>query len=104
VSLVGREEPKIVEIDEADEMETDVPPAAAAAAAAATPDDAAIATGAEPGGAISQLCEADEEDKEAETKLQPNKGNGANLATYSWTQTLEDVELRIPLPGAPPAR
>eukprot|EP01147_Barroeca_monosierra_P001553 gene1553-4701_t len=30
-------------------------------------------------------------------KLKPNSGNGANLANYSWIQTLQDIEVRIPL-------
>ena len=41
--------------------------------------------------------EEDEDDKE---KMKPNSGNGADLANYSWTQTLGDVELRVPLPIA----
>jgi len=32
-------------------------------------------------------------------KLLPNTGNGADLDQYSWTQTLGEVEIRIPLTG-----
>ena len=47
--------------------------------------------------------DVDEKDK---GKLKPNLGNGANLETYSWTQTLSDCEVRIlsresKLPTAP---
>ena len=39
----------------------------------------------------------DDEDTNAdETKLMPNRQNGANLEKYQWGQTLEDVEIRIP--------
>ena len=30
-------------------------------------------------------------------KMAPNGGNGADLEAYSWTQTLPDIEIRIPL-------
>ena len=42
----------------------------------------------------------EEEDEDDKGKMKPNSGNGADLANYSWTQTLGDVELRVPLPIA----
>jgi len=44
------------------------------------------------------------EDEEDKGKLQPNSKNGADLPNYSWGQTLEEVELRVPLGGAYKAR
>ncbi|XP_078038184.1 nuclear distribution C, dynein complex regulator [Augochlora pura] len=41
--------------------------------------------------------EEEEEDEVEKNKLRPNSGNGADLKNYQWTQTLRDVEIRIPL-------
>ena len=46
----------------------------------------------------------EEEDEDDKGKMKPNAGNGADLEKYKWTQTLEEIELRIPLPIAVKAR
>lgn len=42
----------------------------------------------------SKPIEEDEDEKE-KGKLLPNKGNGCNLDNYLWTQTLQEVEVRL---------
>ncbi|XP_076636841.1 nuclear distribution C, dynein complex regulator [Colletes latitarsis] len=48
--------------------------------------------------------EDEEEDEKEKNKLRPNSGNGADLPNYKWTQTLQDVEIRVPLKGIYPVR
>jgi len=46
----------------------------------------------------------DAEDEDDKGKIKPNSKNGADLEHYNWGQTLEEIELRIPLNGTYRAR
>ena len=40
----------------------------------------------------------EEEDEEDKDKLVPNAGNGYDLDSYQWVQTLQDVTISVPVP------
>ena len=57
--------------------------------------------------APSDVADEDGENKEGEdegTGLKPNAGNGCDYDTYSWGQTLQEVNVSVPLPAGIRAR
>eukprot|EP00898_Chlorokybus_atmophyticus_P003267 jgi/Chlat1/3941/Chrsp26S00308 len=54
--------------------------------------------------ADAQKADTAEDEKEEEKGIKPNSGNGGDLEQYSWTQTLQDVNVTMPIPAGTKAR
>jgi hypothetical protein len=51
-----------------------------------------------------EVPEVPEEQEEKPKGLAPNSGRGADHATYSWTQTLQEVTVLVPVPAGTKGR
>uniref|UniRef100_A0AC35F9B2 CS domain-containing protein n=1 Tax=Panagrolaimus sp. PS1159 TaxID=55785 RepID=A0AC35F9B2_9BILA len=95
-----RSQPKIKEItdEEAEELQKKL-------ACQQEQDSKPSASKPSPASVTTPPTENDEEENEEDKgKLKPNEGNGYDHEHYQWTQTLSEVEIRVPMKATFPLK
>ncbi len=92
--ITDEEEQKIIK-----EKETKKQQASQSTTTSTTPSTTTTNNTNNTSNAPMDVTEGAEESEEDKGKVAPNSGNGSKTDRYSWTQTLGEVEIRIPIPS-----